>query len=48
MDVLASMGLGVTASDDEVIELIEGIISHNVECGEDVAKWFAPRLYALG
>ena len=47
MDALACLGLGVHATEDEAFQLVEDVIAHRVLSGEDVAKWMAPRLYAI-
>jgi death-on-curing protein len=41
-DVLAALGLGILATDDEAFSLMEDVIAHRVESGEQVASWLAP------
>jgi death-on-curing protein len=45
-DILAAMGLGVTATTDEAVDLVEGVITGGQD-GADVARWLASRLFAL-
>jgi death on curing protein len=47
IDILATLGLGVEATVDEAVALVEGVIAGNFEDGAAVATWLAPRLYAL-
>lgn len=47
VDVLASLGLGVTASEDDVVAMVEQVISHQIDSGEEVAAWLSTRLYAI-
>lgn len=48
MDVLAALGLGVTATQDEAFNFVTDVIDHRITTGEAIAEWLAPRLYALG
>jgi death on curing protein len=45
-DVLASLGLGIHASDDEAVELVEAVLAGHLD-GADVVNWLAPRLHGL-
>ena len=47
MDVLLQHGLGVTASVDEARLLVEAVLSHEIDSGEQITSWLAPRLYAV-
>ena len=47
MDVLAALGLGVVATPDEAVALVESVISRQIADGADVARWMSPRLFAL-
>jgi death on curing protein len=47
VDTLASMGLGVQASEDEAFALMTDVIEHRIESADGVVLWFAPRLFAL-
>jgi death-on-curing protein len=46
LDVLACLGLGIIATEQEAFDLVDDVIAHRIQTGEDVAKWMAPRLYA--
>jgi len=48
LDVLGALGLGISTSEDEAFNLMEDVIAHRIESGEQVAAWMASRLYALG
>lgn len=45
-DILAGLGLGVTAEEQDVIDMIESVIRGELD-GADVSEWLASRLYAL-
>ena len=47
MEVLAQHGLSVRASIDEAHDMIEAVLNHQLESGEQVTAWLAPRLYSI-
>lgn len=47
LDVLAALGLGIHATQDEAFGFIDDILHHRIASGEEVAIWIAPRLYAI-
>jgi death on curing protein len=47
MDILAALGLGVTATDAEAVELVESILSKEIDDGSEVAAWLSLRLFAI-
>jgi death-on-curing protein len=47
MDVLAALGLGVDATIDEAVGLVEAVLSREISDGADVVKWISPRLFAI-
>jgi hypothetical protein len=47
-DILAALGLGISATEDEAFALMENVISHVINGGDEVALWLASRLFATG
>ena len=47
MDALASIGLGIEATQDEAFAFVHDVIAHRVNTGEEIAEWLAARLIAL-
>jgi death-on-curing protein len=47
IDVLAQHNLAVRATVEEARDMIEAILSHAIDSGEQVTTWLAPRLYSM-
>ena len=44
MAVLASLGLTIRSTDEDAIDLVQGIASNEISGGGDVVRWLADRL----
>lgn len=47
VDVLAAMGLGINATEDEAYDFLSQVIDGTVDSGDEISAWIGSRLYAL-